>query len=646
MQTEQEKEVWESGDSLSPVIASRAQQLESPMGQGVFNLKEDSEESQSKLSPVGLKNEKQTGSKARISATTATSTVKKASKISKGNVPNTKSEQTNAQRAPNLLPQPQQGESPQKSKVEDVKRSLLGKANNYQNGNVAQEMSPPQQKSSILNEVLSQTSPKPTRPSPEKRSKVQNAQRLHNSALRTEPAESVSESTQYDWIYKDRPAAKEEIAAILSSESQAVTVDILLDVISKLKIDLDRLAPKETKDINSLTVKQTEEDSVRYELQSLNREIEQYLSIAETDRNEILSNTKLLDEQKRKAKGAKDKKRSSKSPNPFTNNRLNKSAGNIELSHLTEDSVFTTDSPQKVIRPKSPQAKIADAKTLNATLTQKRLELQEELDSKLKPDLELHGGEFKALKETLNKISSDTTVKLFSDNMEALLNQIATKKEGLDFVEGNMMRERHFILNQLGDKKEALLKAETEFQSLLDAGITRVEREKKKALQLKEEQKRQTALMYDDPYLQPNQNQFNFQSPAVAEVKQFDEDMSQFGRSTNSSATYTSTKLGDNLMKSNPDVLNKVLSAEKPAKGSSPKPNLKQDDKFRSSGGAKELPKAKTGSGKPAIKVDNSSVSATPPANWRRTAKVSMFNDTGLSRTSDRKFSSPQPVRK
>ena len=323
----------------------------------------------------------------------------------------------------------------------------------------------------------------------------------------SEKPEVFASSNTPEWLYKDRLATREDVEALLRLGDN-VTETVLADALLKLKTDMERIeggavsplespskrSPRATQFASTIQVEQVEEleKNLRKELEGVLHMQSDMAAVADEDRETILRNTKEID--RLRAKVTEDKK-------------LTEKNGGVKLQ-----------TPQE----KSIKAKVTELKNKNNELVQKRSELMGHLALDAEGELSLTDAAYLGYREQLNSIAKHNSLaETFAKKVAVLENQIETKSKGLEYVEGNIMRDRHYILEKLQEKRVALQATEKELNELFKS-VKAQEEDKIRAL---------NKVPEVDPLAferNPEGKQYQFEVPGSGKGKVFDEDMSQF----------------------------------------------------------------------------------------------------------------------
>ncbi len=289
-----------------------------------------------------------------------------------------------------------------------------------------------------------------------------------NAQLRQASAVPLS----FEWIYRNKACSHSDVAALLNAD---VNEHLLVDAISKLKIDISKVAAKPLPSSQAKT-----------QLLQLDRDVDQLVRRSDLDRETILQNLKMLDNK----------------PPRFFNNRSSASSPSV--------------SPMTAVGEKSP-ADTAARKNALTRLAVDRAALQQAVDSLDSLDLE-----DEAVCSGLAAIHSlaDSNAAMAASQVDALCKQIAVKRDNLEFVEHNMMRDRHFILDKLCAKREEIKLLEDHCHKLLEEA-----RQAAAKLPLA----REAQLPPEDSPLPADA--FAFDKPAFG-VRVFEEDMSKYSHKT------------------------------------------------------------------------------------------------------------------
>ena len=271
----------------------------------------------------------------------------------------------------------------------------------------------------------------------------------------------------FEWIYKNKICSHNDVAALISAD---VNEHVLVDAISKLKIDISKVAVRPQPSL------QTDE-----KLQLLDRDIEKFVRLSDLDRATILDNLKLIDNTQRR----------------FFNNRS--SASSPSASPMTAAG-------------EKPSIDATAQKNALTRLALDRSSLQQTVDAL--DDLDL---EAEAVRSALAAIRDmpDDNAAMAATQIDALCKQIAVKRDNIEFVEHNMMRDRHFILEKLGAKREEIKQLEDRCDEIF-ADLRRTATKQQSSPQPPPKQEPPVAL-----------DSYAFDRPVYG-VRVFEEDMSMY----------------------------------------------------------------------------------------------------------------------
>jgi hypothetical protein len=317
-------------------------------------------------------------------------------------------------------------------------------------------------------------------------------------------SKDLKEKTEYmNWIYKDKRPTKEDINKLILQKDEGLPDQVLIEAINKLKIDIEKIMAKASERGQAVLGAQQTQSLLEKSISELDCQIKQYGAINETNRNQIIENTKLMDKHRAELKEKKLRLKES-TPKATQPKKVDKEQ----------------EAKEKKKQEKSKQNQIL---TLNLELETKRRCLQAEVE-KIK-FIDLKGQEISVLIDgiSLHK-ESDLLLKKFIDELSIRRGQVLEKDNEVEYIEGNLMRDRHFILTKMEEKKKQV----AVFQAELDHEIKKA----KDSIQQKESEKGRPVLhTVELPEMDYNMNQYRFEAPHPR-IKVFEEDMSQFSQST------------------------------------------------------------------------------------------------------------------
>lgn len=305
-----------------------------------------------------------------------------------------------------------------------------------------------------------------------------------------------------NWIYKDKKPTKEDINGLIGLKDEGLSDQVLVEAINKLKIDIEKMNEKASE--RGQVVKGVQQTQTLFgkAIGELEAQIKQYGAINEENRNQIIANTKLMDKHRSELKVKKE--------------RLKDSTANISGTKKVERELEAKEKKKKE------QSKLNQILKLNLELETKRMGVQAEVD-KIK-FIDLKGQEINVLIDgiSMNK-ESDLLLKKFVEELSIRRGQVLEKDTEVEYIEGNLMRDRHYILAKMEQKKQQV----AAYQAELDAEIRRA----RQAVQAEAGKGRQPSQAVELAELNYNMYQYRFEGPRQP-VKVFEEDMSQFSQST------------------------------------------------------------------------------------------------------------------
>ena len=262
---------------------------------------------------------------------------------------------------------------------------------------------------------------------------------------------SKSRGSPSNWVYSEGKVCYGDINNLLNAEEASIPEAMFSDAVRRLAMDFQKVESQNDKNTQLLREQKQMLKELKNQKGLLSQEIQEYVEINDNDRDEIIRNTKKLEEarlgaeeiSKRKKRLKPGEKLNWKSKKKFNNNQKAKNLKLTEGNDEDEDDEHGEADTAELLNTRRQSTSIL--KELNG--------LQESLDSIVL--LDITDTDF--LNE-LNEISEsqDPASKRFGALVNSLTEQIAIETEVLEELEQQNLRERHHQLSELTKERGEL----------------------------------------------------------------------------------------------------------------------------------------------------------------------------------------------